>query len=235
MTDKHEALIFADDRWTSSGDDLYEWAIDAEDWIRRLHAENTTLQQGYAAARLEIESLKAQLHAAKQINAAQFWLFTSSITGSTLRVSHGQAPAQAAPTTQPAPQQEAQEPVAWRLVPADATDDLLKVALAYKDYIDALPSDVAAALPAMPGIDGDWAAGVLDRAARAPADSQPAWASQAVIEYRYAGGTRWCPLGPAERMKPNFDGVYRLQGGVFPVDAPADSVLEDAARWQRIR
>ena len=62
MTDKHEALIFADDRRTSSGDDLYEWAIDAEDWIRRLHAENTTLQQGYAAARLEIESLKAQLH-----------------------------------------------------------------------------------------------------------------------------------------------------------------------------
>ena len=63
-----------------------------------------------------------------------------------------------------------------------------------------------------------------DRAARAPADSAPAWASQAVIEYRYTGGTHWCQLGPAERMKPNFDGVYRLQGGVFPVDAPADSV-----------
>lgn len=57
----------------------------------------------------------------------------------------------------------------------------------------------------------------------AQADSAPAWASQAVIEYRYTGGTHWCPLGPAERMKPNFDGVYRLQGGVFPVEAPADS------------
>lgn len=57
----------------------------------------------------------------------------------------------------------------------------------------------------------------------AQTDSAPAWASQAVIEYRYTGGTHWCPLGPAERMKPNFDGVYRLQGGVFPVEAPADS------------
>lgn len=60
-------------------------------------AELETLRTGYAAARLEIESLKAQLHAAKQINAAQFWLFTSSIPGSALRVSHWQAPAQAAP------------------------------------------------------------------------------------------------------------------------------------------
>ena len=52
MTDKHEALIFADDRRTSSGDDLYEWAIDAEDWIRRLHAENETLR---AAAQAVID------------------------------------------------------------------------------------------------------------------------------------------------------------------------------------
>ena len=66
-------------------------------------------------------------------------------------------------------------------------------------------------------------------AARAPAESAPAWASQVVIEYRYTGGTHWCQLGPAERMKPNFDGVYRLQGGVFPVDAPADSVTAPAA------
>lgn len=46
---------------------------------------------------LEIESLKAQLHAAKQINAAQFTLLTSSIPGSAMRASHGQAPAQAVP------------------------------------------------------------------------------------------------------------------------------------------
>ena len=37
-----------------------------------------------AAARLEIESLKAQLHAAKQINAAQFGLLAASIPGSAL-------------------------------------------------------------------------------------------------------------------------------------------------------
>ena len=43
----------------------------------------------------EIESLNAQLHAAKQINAAQFWLITSSIPGSALRASHWQAPAEA--------------------------------------------------------------------------------------------------------------------------------------------
>ena len=55
------------------------------------------LRTGYAAARLEIESLNAQLHAAKQSNAVQFWLFTSSIPGSALRASHWQAPAQAAP------------------------------------------------------------------------------------------------------------------------------------------
>lgn len=59
-----------------------------------------------------------------------------------------------------------------------------------------------------------------------PAEQQaalaaPAWADQAVIEYRYTGGTHWCPLGPAERMKPDFDGVYRLQGGVFPVEQAA--------------
>mgnify|MGYP005606939873 CR=1 FL=1 len=52
--------------------------------FNRLHAENETLRMGYAAARLEIESLKAQLHAAKQINAAQFGLLAASIPGSAL-------------------------------------------------------------------------------------------------------------------------------------------------------
>ena len=52
--------------------------------LRRLHAENETLRAGYAAARLEIESLQSQLHAAKQINAAQFRLLAASIPGSAL-------------------------------------------------------------------------------------------------------------------------------------------------------
>lgn len=42
------------------------------------------LRTGYAAARLEIESLKAQLNAVKQINAAQFGLLAASIPGSAL-------------------------------------------------------------------------------------------------------------------------------------------------------
>ena len=50
--------------------------------LRRLHAENETLRAGYEAARLEIESLKSQLHAAKQSNAAQFGLLAASIPGS---------------------------------------------------------------------------------------------------------------------------------------------------------
>ena len=71
------------------------------------------------------------------------------------------------------------------------------------------------------------AARLLAASPTPPAEQQaapkaaPAWADQAVIEYRYTGGTHWCPLGPAERMKPDFDGVYRLQGGVFPVEQAA--------------
>lgn len=61
--------------------------------LRRQYAEIETLRTGYEAARLEIKSLKTQLHAAKQINTAQFWLITSSIPGSALRASHWQAPA----------------------------------------------------------------------------------------------------------------------------------------------
>ena len=52
--------------------------------------------------------------------------------------------------------------------------ELLQLAKAYKEYIDALPADVVAALPAMPGVDGDWASEVLDRATRAA--PQPATA-----------------------------------------------------------
>ena len=65
--------------------------------LRRQHAELETLRTGYDAARLEIESLQSQLHAAKQINAAQFNLLAASIPGSAMRPPHAQAPAQAAP------------------------------------------------------------------------------------------------------------------------------------------
>jgi hypothetical protein len=36
----------------------------------------------------------------------------------------------------------------------------------YREYIAALPEDVVARLPAMPGIDGDWADEVIDKAER---------------------------------------------------------------------
>jgi hypothetical protein len=43
MTTQPEALQLADDRPTSLGDDLYQWAIDAEGELRRLHESNTKL------------------------------------------------------------------------------------------------------------------------------------------------------------------------------------------------
>ncbi|WP_205571924.1 MULTISPECIES: VRR-NUC domain-containing protein [Burkholderia] len=62
--------------------------------------------------------------------------------------------------------------------------------------------------------------------------SQPA---AAPIEYRYEGGTHWCDLGPAERMRPVFKGVYRLKAGTFPVWAgePAPSPADERAAFER--
>lgn len=88
--------------------------------LRRLHVELETLRTGYAAARLEIESLKAQLHAAHpshehqraimegernasldaysrvvSITSAESRLYERAFTnGWCRRASHGQAPAQ---------------------------------------------------------------------------------------------------------------------------------------------
>ena len=89
MTDKQqpEALRLAEmltaDEWAGSVT-LVSYARECVAELLRQHAENGTLRTGYAAARLEIESLKAQLHAAKQINAAQFGLLAASIPGSAL-------------------------------------------------------------------------------------------------------------------------------------------------------
>jgi hypothetical protein len=44
------------------------------------------------------------------------------------------------------------------------TKDVKSVARAALDYIDAIPKDVVATLPAMPGFDRDWAENVLDDA-----------------------------------------------------------------------
>ena len=93
-----EALRLAEmltaDEWPGSVT-LVSYAQECVAELLRQHAENETLRAGYAAARLEVESLKAQLHAAKKINAAQFRLLAASIPGSALRASRGQASSQA--------------------------------------------------------------------------------------------------------------------------------------------
>lgn len=38
MSTLDDALVFANDRPTSTSDDLYQWAVDAEQMIRELHA-----------------------------------------------------------------------------------------------------------------------------------------------------------------------------------------------------
>ncbi|WP_262858698.1 hypothetical protein [Morganella morganii] len=44
--------------------------------------------------------------------------------------------------------------------------ELLKVAVALREYIDALPLDVVSTLPVMPGVDRDWVDEVIDNAQR---------------------------------------------------------------------
>jgi len=70
-------------------------AEDAAAELRRLHTENTALQQGYAAARLEIESLQAKIKTMAEEHADE--LMVAHLDG---RMREAQA----------APQQEAQEP-----------------------------------------------------------------------------------------------------------------------------
>lgn len=41
---QHEALVFANDRPSSICDDLYQWAVDAEDLIRTQHARIAELE-----------------------------------------------------------------------------------------------------------------------------------------------------------------------------------------------
>lgn len=58
------ALIFADDRPTSCGDDLYQWAMDAEALIRNLHTENTALRVNEENLRQELQECQDQRRAA---------------------------------------------------------------------------------------------------------------------------------------------------------------------------
>ena len=81
MTDKKqpEALRLADEAWNfdcseyrgvrSANAAMMGKLQDCADMIRKLHTENTALQQGYAAARLEIESLQARIKAMAEEHA----------------------------------------------------------------------------------------------------------------------------------------------------------------------
>lgn len=51
--------------------------------------------------------------------------------------------------------------------------ELLKVAVALREYIDALPLDVVSTLPVMPGVDRDWIDEVIDNAQHMAANEFP--------------------------------------------------------------
>lgn len=51
--------------------------------------------------------------------------------------------------------------------------ELLEVAKAALEYIDALPLDVVDSLPGMPGFDRDWANRVIDHASQSSDASDP--------------------------------------------------------------
>ena len=59
-TQQPEALIFANDRPSAIDDDLYQWAIDAEDLIRHQHARIAELEDVADMAIKRIAELEAQ-------------------------------------------------------------------------------------------------------------------------------------------------------------------------------
>ncbi|RYM48747.1 hypothetical protein [Serratia proteamaculans] len=113
------------------------------------------------------------------------------------------------------------------------TTELLSVARAMRDYIDALPSDVVASLPTMPGFDRDWADEVIEAANR---EAQPV---QAPFMYAICNpdGSAWldenCVAGTAEELKPVLSDLRRDTGDGFCIvhlftapPAPADQKCE---------
>ena len=57
MDEVPEALRLADDRPSSLNDDLYQWAIAAEDELRRLHAENEKFRKHIESQNDELDEL----------------------------------------------------------------------------------------------------------------------------------------------------------------------------------
>lgn len=110
--------------------------------LRRLHTENTALQQGYAAARLEIESLQSRIKTMAEEHADE------------LMVAHMDGMRAA----QPAPQQEAQEPVAWYVTGCGRLLD--------EDEAKAEARHIGGTARAMPLYTAPQADSVLENAAR---------------------------------------------------------------------
>ena len=71
-----EALILATDRPSAIGDDLYQWALDAEDMIRRLHARVEELEKDRGNAKRLVSKIWNQLPEARDTieKATGAWL-----------------------------------------------------------------------------------------------------------------------------------------------------------------
>lgn len=101
------------------------------------------------------------------------------------------------------------------------TTELLSVVRAMRDYIDALPSDVVASLPTMPGFDRDWADEVIEAANR---ETQPVGYIAEVCGNR-VGVLRGLPLPdvgsliytapPAPVVNPEFTGATAVPDDYF--------------------
>ena len=95
-TQQPEALVFADDRPTSTSDDLYQWAIAAEDLIRAQHARIAELEDVADMAIKRIAELEAQLSA---IGAGGVEPLRKQVVPETLVVPDGYALMPIEPTT----------------------------------------------------------------------------------------------------------------------------------------
>ena len=64
---KDEALQFANDRPMSGGDDLYQWAVDAENLIRKLAAERNEADRRAGASERELASVRSDLDTMRRV------------------------------------------------------------------------------------------------------------------------------------------------------------------------
>lgn len=186
--------------------------------IDRLRDENTTLQQGYAAARLEIESLQARIKAMAEERADE--LVVAHLDGR-MRASHGQAPAQAIPAaaagcTRSHPHENMDSACRAKAAIAEMQNMAARGAEATTHDLERFVAMLAAAPTTQP-------------APTTPqADSQPA--PDEIINMAREQGLPETEIEGVFRV--NADDLCRVAAAILAARAPADSVLEDAARWK---